>query len=90
MDDCDGLENRSGRKLTGGSNPSPSARWLFYLRAYINNCDLDNDEYEGRCQSGRLGPPAKRLTVLKPFKGSNPFLPAITLAGKNHLPDLVC
>ena len=26
MDDCDGLENRSGCKLTGGSNPSPSAR----------------------------------------------------------------
>ncbi len=25
VDDCDGLENRSGRKLTGGSNPSPSA-----------------------------------------------------------------
>ena len=25
MDDCSGLENRSGRKLTGGSNPSPSA-----------------------------------------------------------------
>lgn len=26
MDDGDGLENRSGCKLTGGSNPSPSAK----------------------------------------------------------------
>ena len=25
MDDCDGLENRSGQQLTEGSNPSPSA-----------------------------------------------------------------
>ena len=50
------------------------------LRAYVNICDLDNAECEGRCQSGRLGPPAKRLTVLKPFKGSNPFLPAYDLA----------
>ena len=28
MDDGDGLENRSGCKLTGGSNPSPSALTL--------------------------------------------------------------
>ena len=25
VDDGNGLENRSGRELTGGSNPSPSA-----------------------------------------------------------------
>jgi hypothetical protein len=43
VDDGDGLENRCGRKVTGGSNPSPSAVTL------------------GRCQRGRLGPPAKRL-----------------------------
>ncbi len=30
----------------------------------------------GRCQSGRLEPPAKRLRVLKPSAGSNPVLPA--------------
>jgi hypothetical protein len=27
--DCDGLENRWGCKLSGGSNPSPSANFLF-------------------------------------------------------------
>ena len=32
VDDCDGLENRSGLTLTGGSNPSPSARTIvIYL-----------------------------------------------------------
>ena len=40
----------------------------------------------GRCQSGRLGPPAKRLTVLKPFMGSNPILPALTLMKLAKLP----
>jgi hypothetical protein len=89
VDDCDGLENRSRRKLTGGSNPSPSAHWPSIGGLNFNNCDLDKTECEGRCQSGRLGPPAKRLTVLKPFKGSNPFLPAITLSGEKDLPDLV-
>ena len=46
MDEGNGLENRSGCKVTGGSNPSPSA--------------IDRS-LMGRCQSGRLGPPAKRL-----------------------------
>ncbi len=35
--------------VTGGSNPSRSA-------LHLNNT--------GRCQSGRLGPPAKRLSVI--------------------------
>ncbi len=30
MDEGNGLENRSGRKVTGGSNPSPSARDASY------------------------------------------------------------
>src|SRR5690606_18136636 len=45
-----GLENRCGVYVTGGSNPSRSAN--------------HTTSYRGRCQSGRLGPPAKRLTVM--------------------------
>ena len=39
MDDGNGLENRSGRKLTGGSNPSPSARKDEQQRISNQDCN---------------------------------------------------
>ena len=49
-------------KPTVGSNPTPSARSKFL--------------FLGRCQSGRLGPPAKWLLEQNPTEGSNPSFPA--------------
>src|SRR5690606_2302383 len=45
------LKTAVGLCLTGGSNPSRSASAFDALQ-----------QHTGRCQSGRLGPPAKRLT----------------------------
>ncbi len=64
-DDGDGLENRCGLTVTGGSNPSPSA--------------LQRDS-QGRCRSGRSGPPAKWLRgdkLLPGFESLPPRLHAL-------------
>ncbi len=76
------LKTVVGASLPRVRIPLPPYRTIFFgngsrgRHGHINNRVWHPLDIMGRCQSGRLGPPAKRLTVLKPFKGSNPFLPA--------------
>ena len=65
MDYGDGLENRCGGNLTGGSNPSPSAKSANCIASTV------------RCQSGRMGPPAKRLKGQKLFRGFESHSPRL-------------
>ncbi len=71
------LKTVVGASLPGVRIPLPPFKIGFdyqkWLKAHIMRQTLS----KGRCQSGRLGPPAKRLMVSKPFMGSNPILPAI-------------
>ena len=70
MDYGDGLENRCGGNLTGGSNPSPSVK--------LANCISS----PGRCQSGRMGPPAKRLKGQKLFRGFESHPPRLLVLSR--------
>ena len=56
VDDCSGLENRSGCKLTGGSNPSPSAWLTIECETALPTCWGGAREVDwGRLLSGYRG-----------------------------------
>ncbi len=68
------LENMFGRKPNVGSNPTPSALSyrlacgkVFRLCRTCQHSNLKTFKLNpGRCQSGRMGPPAKRLLGRNP------------------------
>jgi hypothetical protein len=84
VDDGDGLENRSGRKVTGGSNPSPSAKrfWIYDCRFAIVKRAIQNPKsaIENRIGGGAGVDDRGRLLsgcgVKSSTQGSNPCLPA--------------
>ena len=71
MVDCGGLENRWGRKLSGGSNPSPSAILTFFRRTMlvaevgvrfqnqVNALILFDTQPLERCQPGEMFQPRR-------------------------------
>ena len=78
MDDGDGLENRCGRKVTGGSNPSPSAKcsWIVLARVPSAMYEQKLNTVWGGAGVDDRGRLLSGCGVYSSTQGSNPCLPA--------------